>query len=482
MASNNIQKIVQNNFHLNPWVLSKNTNEIVNTYIQKIYKQMPFSYRKDLKPPKIAAERPENKAPIRTFKSQQLAEQQASRIVPQTTTGLAKKSARSKPPKLNHERLIQILGTCNQNNQQIRKKSTSTISSVLAQKKAIKSPNLKIYGSRRYGSSASSSRSSLFRRHDDKRQRQRQASHQPQLNIISRSMHSSGGGYLLHDSIAKCLMPLRNQHVKANLGSLPEAMRVSSSIQNDLMAIDAVLRKRISVNGGKKEQIEVPEMKHPLLNDRLKAWNHPPPLDKFPINNLNDLLVKTNQKQLKSHPEKPNHNRMGMSPLNQSSSIDVDFKNSELKEWHRRNRMKKLGLAKDSPKPTMICNPTDMEKAKIKCCDNQTTLTKSKINEMDKCVPSDVGRHFRENNKSAMKNAGEPNCKVATSKHGNIFSSATIKPPPSSHDLIVTPSSSESSTLPQRFDGPLALATANLSAMMAHKRFDRGNFMAITKY
>uniref|UniRef100_A0A1I8MB54 Uncharacterized protein n=1 Tax=Musca domestica TaxID=7370 RepID=A0A1I8MB54_MUSDO len=469
MTSNNIQKIVQNNFHLNPWVLSKNTNEIVNTYIQKIYKQMPFGFRKDPKPPKIAAERPENKAPIRTFKSQQMTEEHTNRIVPQTMYAPLKKSARSKPTKLNHERLIKILGTSStQSNQQIRKKSTATINSVFYQKKPLKSPNLKIYGSRRYGSSASSSRSSLFRRNEAKR-RQHQSVNQNQMHFMSRAYHSGH----LHDSIAKCLMPLRNQQVKGNLGCLPEAMRVSSTIQNDLMAIDEVLRNRISVNGGRKT-IDTPQLKMSMENDRLKVWKHPPPLEKFPIHKINELLAKSSQNPVKTLPEKPRLNKSGCGGLfKHSPTNEVDFVNSELKECHRRNRMKKLGLINDSPKPRSTNNVRNLEKSKSQ------QVAELKINANNKGL--NVGRHSTKN-ETNMKTLVEPKRNLTSTEYGNIISPPTIPHRLSTTDLIVTPSTSESSTLPDRSNGPLALATANLSAMLASKRFDRSSYLAMVKY
>ncbi|XP_075158292.1 uncharacterized protein LOC142231544 [Haematobia irritans] len=467
MTSNNIQKIVQNNLHLNPWLLSKNTNEILNACIQKIYKQRQHAMRKDLKPPKIATERPENKAPIRTFKSQQENAYSPSKIVPQNFQYPAKKSKVNASPKLNHNRLMQFLDTNDQLNLQIKKKYSVNSN---ATKKLLKSPNLKIYSSRRCSSSISSSRSSLFRRHDEKRrQKQLYPSH---LNFMLRSIHSSQ----LVDNITKYIMPIRNQQMKGNLGSLPEALKVSSSIQNDLMAIDDVLRNRISVGGaedGKGNSKSLEAMK-PIAIDRLGVWKHPPSLDKFPLSNLEKILVnketgteKTTKSFLGQKNFKTKIEMDSCTTQNDSYGIlEKDIKSPDFKEKHRRNRMKKLGLIKESPKPSrsnIIENHNESSQMQMRA-DNKMDIRQGYINRQE--LYSHPLLNYFPLVKAKEKKLPLKSCQNQTAPDYKSTSKRLYSNP---SDIIVSPSSSETSTLPpdRLSQGPLALAAANISSFMS---------------
>lgn len=456
--------------------------------------------------------RPENKAPIRTFKLQQQCEEQPSRIVPHSYP--AKKSAsRSKAAinhaKLNHEKLIHLLGTSNQHNLQIRKKSGMAINASGSSKKLSKSPNLKIYATRRYGSSASSSRSSIFRNHDEKR-RHRQP-YQSQLNFLVRSFHS---GHLA-DAYAKYLVPSRNQQLKGNLGSLPEAMKVSLSIQNDLMIIDAVLRNRISVGGGNRKTLGT-EFQKPLETDRLQAWKHPPPLEKYPIKSLAELMSSAKviaplHREQKKQSLEANSSRgyskkaskkhlKNLSPLAELLLHDREGLNNELMEKHRRSRMKKLGLVKDSPKPSEACIKQYLRSSDNKPATETSVLAPVETNkagdgfytkssplskQVSAICKTDNFSHNRRNSRIPVAKTTKLLLVQKSPKLHKKKSNRSMKlqNPPS--DVQVSYSTSqESTTLPKRStDGPLAMATANLIAKKSHGyRYKRDNHFAMGKY
>ncbi|XP_013116571.2 uncharacterized protein LOC106093953 [Stomoxys calcitrans] len=465
MTSNNIQKIMQNNLHLNPWMLSKNTNEIVNSYVQKIYKQMPQAFKKDPKP-KVAAERPENKAPIRLFKAQQLEEYVPHKIVPQLVLNSAKKTSRTKvgnARKLCHDRLVQLLGANNSYNLQLKKKysiTTHNTAALLENRKFLKSPNLQIYSSRRYGSSASSSRSSLRRRHRH---------HQSPLKQVNNFLNSyhTGGGQLL-DSFVKYLMPSRNQQMKGNLGSLPEALRISSTIQNELMTLDGITRNRIAMGSHKVKNLTELSFKasEPIEIDRLRLWKHPPPLEKFPLSGLRQIMDPLDKlKPCEQVPKKQ---------LKPSSTMNL--KPCEVPNWkeqHRLRRMKKLGLIEESPKNESVKlhfgdkigkrasteNFINGKPFKASAEGEAYTKTSSEFN-------ADTQRYFPNMIKADASMAEKSSChKLWASQSRSKLSS---KPDLCLSEVLLSPRSNKTSTLGENSNqGPLSLAAANIKTLMA---------------
>ncbi|XP_037809476.1 uncharacterized protein LOC119602175 [Lucilia sericata] len=344
MTSTNINKIVQSNINLKPWMLSKKTNQIVNTCIQKIYKQMPASFNKSTKIAKVSTPRTENKGPLRTYKSQER-NTTLNTITP--TNGFVKRSTTKL--KQQNNSLVQTLKNSNKNNQQMASKFAGA--NLMTNKRLLKSPNYKIYKSRRFGSSASSSRSSLFRRYDERR-RQRQNFPTP-INYLIRSFHTSQ----LEPTYARYLMPVRNQQLEANLGSIPDAIKISTNIQNDLMHIDAAMRCKVAKKSNLK-QVE---------RNRFDVWNHPPSLSRFRINSPKDSPIKNvssslerNMKRTRLTPEHREYARVNVQrmaqmkhpkPPNELFTAQHDRKKTELHEKHRRNRMKKLGLIESPSAP-----------------------------------------------------------------------------------------------------------------------------------
>uniref|UniRef100_A0A1I8NMX1 Uncharacterized protein n=1 Tax=Stomoxys calcitrans TaxID=35570 RepID=A0A1I8NMX1_STOCA len=474
MTSNNIQKIMQNNLHLNPWMLSKNTNEIVNSYVQKIYKQMPQPFKKDPKP-KVAAERPENKAPIRLFKAQQLEEYVPHKIVPQLISNSSKKTSRTKvgnARKLSHDRLVQLLGANNSYNLQPKKKysiTTNNAAAMLENRKFLKSPNLQIYSSRRYGSSASSSRSSLRRRH-----RHRQ-SPLKQVNNFLNSYHT-GGGQLL-DSFVKYLMPSRNQQMKGNLGSLPEALRISSTIQNELMTLDGITRNRIAMGSHKVNNLTELSLKasEPIEIDRLRLWKHPPPLEKFLLSGLRQIMdpldkLKPSLKLCEQVPQKQ------LKPSSSKNELTMNSKPCEVPNWkeqHRVRRMKKLGLIEESPKNesaeqqlgdkigkrASTGNFINGKPYKASAEGEAYTKTSSEFN-------AGTQRYFP----TMMK--AEASIAEKSSYHklwaSQIKSKLSSKPDLYLSEVLISPRSNKTSTPGENSNqGPLSLAASNIKTLMA---------------
>ncbi|XP_065365230.1 uncharacterized protein LOC135958262 [Calliphora vicina] len=376
MTSTNINKIVQSNINIKPWMLSKNTNQIVSTCIQKIYKQMPASFNKGTKLNKVATPRVENKGPLRAFKSQE-------RPTPLTTikpiADSMKKSNTKLKPQVNN--LINSLKVSNKNNQQMASKFAGA--NLMPNKRLLKTPNYKIYKSRRFGSSASSSRSSLFRRYDERR-RQRQ-NYPAQINYLIRSFHTSQ----FEPTYARYLMPVRNQQVEANLGSIPDAIKFSTTIQNDLMAIDTVTRNKVAFVGQHKSNLKLAE------RNRFDVWNHPPSLSKFRINTPKESAIKTvslnaerSMRRARLMPEHRDYARINVLPTaqlkqhkppNELFTAQHDRHKTELHEKHRRNRMKKLGL---------IESPTAPESETEECGESIKAALKSnqKANELSESI------------------------------------------------------------------------------------------------
>uniref|UniRef100_A0A1B0A303 Uncharacterized protein n=1 Tax=Glossina pallidipes TaxID=7398 RepID=A0A1B0A303_GLOPL len=348
MTSSNINKIVRSNLNLKPWVLSKNSTEIVNACIKNIYQQIPNNFRNGLKQTKMASARLENVGPVRSFRNQ----------APITIPEIKPKPIKKQKVVQRQEKLLSLLGTAEKHSTQIKKNSVANLGSG---KKLLKSPNCKIYGSRRFGSSASSSHTSLFRRHDDRHSQR----HYP-INYLLRSFNTGQ----FDRTLTKSLVESRNQNVEGRLGSVQDAEKFSSMMLNDLMVVDKAVLRRLSA-GAKAKSTK--KETHFTVKDRLNAWHHPPSIDQFRDITLIDkaLQKRTSYDQTawenisaehrafvkKSIPAVPFRHP---APPKEYFTSPHDRNNTELHEKHRRQRMKKLGLIDSSPRSSKqrIDNPT----------------------------------------------------------------------------------------------------------------------------
>lgn len=232
-------------------------------------------YSPDLLQSKMAAPRAENKAPIRAFRSQETKDKERL-VARQSNIGQPTKAAKAPTA----EQLLTAV---------MKSSKKGSAHNFVASKKLLKSPNYKIYGSRRFGSSASSSSASIFHRYDKQRKNR---SHQTvQINYLLRSFGSLGTSTKnlgLNPAVAKYLVPERNQHIQHPLGSLPQAMEISSNIQRDLMVIDNTLKDRISLAKTRIAKLTASldrakdtAAKPKDAKEALRGWNHPNAADLF---------------------------------------------------------------------------------------------------------------------------------------------------------------------------------------------------------
>lgn len=128
------------------------------------------------------------------------------------------------------------------------KKETMTSVNANGSRKLLKSPNFKIYSSRRFGSSVSSSCASIYRTYYAKNctnNKLQQIANQ-QLRFLYRSFGYNHSHKPVTDSIAKySINPPRAED--CSVLRAKQAMELSSSIQRDLMPIDSDVKERISV-------------------------------------------------------------------------------------------------------------------------------------------------------------------------------------------------------------------------------------------
>ncbi|XP_067636911.1 uncharacterized protein [Eurosta solidaginis] len=289
MTSSNINKIVRSsNITLKPWILSKNTSEIVNTCIQKIYKQSQNSFKND--PTKVVAtSKPENKAPIRALRSQE-----RDRIPNSINVSRTKKGTTAAPNAIGNgagggasgvngmpAAAAATAGTGESlANNAAANNRRSAVANLTAQRKLLKSsPNYKIYSSRRFGSSASSSNASIFRRNDERR---RSTTQTAQLNYLLRTFATQiGTRKPLTSILPKFMVQARNQHIETRtVNELPSHMaQTATAIQRDLMPINSALKDRIAM--GRSRMNKVSAMQKPKNADPLNGWHHPPSQEAF---------------------------------------------------------------------------------------------------------------------------------------------------------------------------------------------------------
>ncbi|KAM7348226.1 uncharacterized protein ACRADG_007641 [Cochliomyia hominivorax] len=502
MTSTNINKFVKSNINIKPWMLSKNTTQIVNNYIQKIYKQMPASFNKDNKVVKVASPRTENMGPLRAFKCQQ-GQKPVATITPLTTP--PKKST----TKLKSaENLINSLKLSNKNNQQMANKFSAS-TSVGPNKRFIKSPNYKIYKSHRFGSSASSSRSSIFRKHDDRKRLK--SSYPSQINYLIRSFHNGQ----FEPTYARYLMPARNQQLEASLGSIPDAVKFSLDIQNDLMKIDNFTKNQTLNN--KKTNVKLSEPK------RFESWNHPPSISKFRIpspknsytKNIN-IMAERNLRGTKLSPEHRDYAWMHnlrpaqlrhSKPPNELFTAQHDRNKTELHEKHRRNRMRKLGLI-ETPTPVESEDQEDqgeersrtyVRRREISDISLTTKAAKTSANHI-KPIETKSSVNLKTNlnlktpntNKDKQQSASsknenpkildKPQMKTKKENPNNLVKNIPLKGPLPCKDLSSL--SSTSSYRTQSIIAPIAAARAQMPSHNSYRtfRYNRTDFFATQKY
>uniref|UniRef100_W8C508 Uncharacterized protein n=1 Tax=Ceratitis capitata TaxID=7213 RepID=W8C508_CERCA len=286
MTSSNINKIVRSNITLKPWILSKNTTEIVNTCIQKIYKQSQNNFKNDQT--KIAAAKPENKGPIRALKTQERARvplsinvtrakkaQNASENAGATAgTVVGGVPASTAAASATGERLASKAAANNRR---------GAVANLSAHRRLLKtsSPNYKIYSSRRFGSSASSSNASIFRRNEERR---RSTTQTAQLNYLLRTYatqmreRAAISGNTL---IPKFMVSARNQHMATRVNGAnipPHVLQTSSIIQRELMPINSDVKDRIALG---RPRLTKTAPQKPKSQDPMSGWNHPPSQELF---------------------------------------------------------------------------------------------------------------------------------------------------------------------------------------------------------
>ncbi|XP_011205172.2 uncharacterized protein LOC105227510 [Bactrocera dorsalis] len=284
MTSSNINKIIRSNITLKPWILSKNTSEIVNTCIQKIYKQSQNNFKNDQN--KIAAAKPENRGPIRALKMQERTRVPLSINVTRSKKGAAASNATgtggaaatagaSGGTGVNPagERLASNAAANNRR---------GAVANLSAHRRLLKSsPNYKIYGSRRFGSSASSSNASIFRRNEERRRTSTQTA---QLNYLLRTYATQAKerkAFATNSIMPKFMVSARNQHMaaRATTESLPaHVIQTTSAIQRDLMPVNSMIKDRIALGRTRSNKMA---LQKPKSQDPMSGWHHPPSQELF---------------------------------------------------------------------------------------------------------------------------------------------------------------------------------------------------------
>ncbi|XP_054086883.1 uncharacterized protein LOC105210553 [Zeugodacus cucurbitae] len=286
MTSSNINKIIRSNITLKPWILSKNTSEIVNTCIQKIYKQSQNNFKNDQN--KIAAAKPENRGPLRALKMQErnrvplsinvtrTKKGAATATANATSTGNAPAAAGASGGTAAAPAGERLASNAAANNRR------GAVANLSAHRKLLKSsPNYKIYGTRRFGSSASSSNASIFRRNEERRRTSTQTA---QLNYLLRTYATQAKerkAFANATIMPKFMVSARNQHMSTRVHSEslpPHVIQTATAIQRDLMPIDSMIKDRIALGRPRTNKMAVQKPKN---QDPMSGWHHPPSQDLF---------------------------------------------------------------------------------------------------------------------------------------------------------------------------------------------------------
>ncbi|XP_073829608.1 uncharacterized protein [Musca autumnalis] len=268
MTTSNLNQLMKKKININPQLLSKNTSEIVSTCIKKLYEQIPQQYRNGLQQIKIASARMENKAPLRTLK-------ETEKLLQQKSERLAASPRKHVASNVDEALLLRRVMASS------RKRLLSNNQAAEGGKKLLKPPTYKIYNQRRFGSSASSSSSrSFFRRQEPvKRIKSGLSSHAlRQLKKSFTMIHGGGGGgpvtkksstNMKPKIVASLVQPSkkRSTHMFKGMSTKPKPLEVQNNIHTNLMAIDDLLKNRIS-----------PEPKKPPTKPltHTTIWDYPP--------------------------------------------------------------------------------------------------------------------------------------------------------------------------------------------------------------
>lgn len=255
---------------------ARSTREMVKSYISGTYKtDSANSFWNELTHVNVAAPRAEHKGPLRTmlYPSQPAILPVASPCGPKS---LSLDNKRADTVKLHHQ--------TNGETGVPKTRQASAVAALTANRRLLKNSNgyYKIVSNRRFGSSASSSCGSIFKRHDD---RQRVSSFKRTTNggFIERLYNTQSmnepKSSLANLSSSKYLLSLRNQKIPGALGSVAEALKVSTNIQQELMPIDQAVRERISIKNS--AGIKVDKTDSNANSDPMSGWHHPPSPDKL---------------------------------------------------------------------------------------------------------------------------------------------------------------------------------------------------------
>ncbi|XP_017475455.1 PREDICTED: uncharacterized protein LOC108365805 [Rhagoletis zephyria] len=297
MTSSNINKIMRSNITLKPWILSKNTSEIVNACIQKIYKQTQNNFKND--PSKIAAAKPENKGPLRALKSQERVRTPLNINVLRAKKGAA---ANNTPGDGNAGTAAVnsgggVVGERLASNAAANSRR-GAVANLTAQRKLLKSsPNYKIYTSRRFGSSASSSNASIFRRNDVP-QRRRSTTQTAQLNYLLRTYATqlnAPSAFTKQSVLPKFMISARNQHMQSRteVATPSHVAHLVSAIQRDLLPINTEIKNRIALGRPRMGKLAAQKATN---DDPMSGWHHPPAQELF-LSRLNQQGIASTELQ-----------------------------------------------------------------------------------------------------------------------------------------------------------------------------------------
>lgn len=232
---------------------------------------------------KIATAKPENRGPIRALKMQERSRVPLSINVTRTKKGATAPNATGTAPTAGAsagtaanpagERLASNAAANNRR---------GALANLSAHRRLLKSsPNYKIYGARRFGSSASSSNASIFRRNEERR---RSSTQTAQLNYLLRTYATQASerkGFAASTIMPKFMVSARNQHMatRAKTESLPaHVIQTASAIQRDLMPVNSILKDRIALGRSRTKQMA---MQKPKNQDPMSGWHHPPSQELF---------------------------------------------------------------------------------------------------------------------------------------------------------------------------------------------------------
>ncbi|XP_055844800.1 uncharacterized protein LOC129911140 isoform X2 [Episyrphus balteatus] len=251
MATSNINRIARGSFNFKPWVAAKNTSEIVNSYVEKIYKQIPNDFKNDLMKTRVGAPKTENRFPFR-------------KVVLEKFT----------IPIINNKPISKL-----RSNGYRSPAMTARNSFVTPPKKLLnKTPNFKIYARCRYTSSVASSKSSVVRSKPipNNDEEYRKKIYTPAKGMQFQTFRgievlpSTNTKYYDNSIISKYTAPMR---LFNEVNTKSKTIEVSNTICNDLMFINDVLKKRICLRKQKPPSVEQLEKCKQELS--FKGWNHP---------------------------------------------------------------------------------------------------------------------------------------------------------------------------------------------------------------